>query len=186
MRSHWHTKWQSIWAIHRNEVHHFHRSSQQRPKKETLVSLQRSTMQLDFVKLACCQKQILHLFAATWDPLGGINDWLESRLVPSANELQRLLQKQLPLAVALLPVQQKVQQGRPENYRCTCQACLYEASCDWRFQPHNILLKQEGLELAEASCDQLGDKWKQTSGEPDTTSQSGRQLNWETSEDRFQ
>jgi hypothetical protein len=29
-------------------------------------------------------------------------------------------------------------------------------------------------------------KWKQTSGQPDTTSQSGRQLNWETSEDRFQ
>ena len=27
----------------------------------------------------------------------------------------------------------------------------YEVSCDWRFQPPNTLLKQEGLQLAEAS-----------------------------------
>lgn len=27
----------------------------------------------------------------------------------------------------------------------------YEVSCGWRFQPPNTLLKQEGLQLAEAS-----------------------------------
>ena len=27
----------------------------------------------------------------------------------------------------------------------------YEVSCEWRFQPPNTLLKQEGLQLAEAS-----------------------------------
>ena len=30
----------------------------------------------------------------------------------------------------------------------------YEVSCNWRFQPPNTLIKQEGLQLAEASfCD---------------------------------
>ena len=28
---------------------------------------------------------------------------------------------------------------------------MYEVSCDWRFQPPNTLLKQEGLQLAVAS-----------------------------------
>ena len=46
-----------------------------------------------------------------------------------ANELQRLPQKQLQLAVALPPVQQQVQRlGHPENYGYTCQVCLHEES----------------------------------------------------------
>ena len=32
-----------------------------------------------------------------------------------------------------------------------CWVVKYEVSCDWRFQPPNTLLKQEGLPLAEAS-----------------------------------